>query len=57
MDYGDLAAKVKLIAIDKMGYAEMFAQNGSKSWNKNRRLNPQKGPGRAANPIHLLFRC
>ena len=25
MDYGDLAAKVKLIAIDEMRHAEMFA--------------------------------
>src|SRR5512136_1491653 len=26
MDYGDLAAKVKLIAIDEMRHAEMFAE-------------------------------
>jgi bacterioferritin len=26
MDYGDLAVKVKLIAIDEMRHAEMFAE-------------------------------
>src|SRR4030066_1155066 len=26
MDYGDLAAKVKLISIDEMSHAEMFAE-------------------------------
>ncbi|HSA19795.1 MAG TPA: ferritin-like domain-containing protein, partial [Kiritimatiellia bacterium] len=26
MDYGDLAAKIKLIAIDEMRHAEMFAE-------------------------------
>ena len=26
MDYGDLAAKVKLIAVDEMRHAEMFAE-------------------------------
>jgi bacterioferritin len=26
MDYGDLAAKIKLIAIDEMSHAEMFAE-------------------------------
>ncbi|MCG6538027.1 MAG: bacterioferritin, partial [Syntrophales bacterium LBB04] len=26
MDYGDMAAKVKLIAIDEMRHAEMFAE-------------------------------
>jgi bacterioferritin len=26
MDYGDMAAKIKLIAIDEMRHAEMFAE-------------------------------
>ena len=52
MDYGDLAAKVKLIAIDEMRHAEMFADRikelggeptarpGRERWKRGRRSKP-----------------
>jgi len=45
MDYGDLAAKVKLIAIDEMRHAEMFAERIKELRGADHRTGRQGGEG------------
>ena len=48
-DYGELAKNVKLIAIDEMRHAEMFA-NALKNWKGNRHRNQLTKSGRVKSP-------
>ncbi len=59
MDYGDLAAKVKLIAIDEMRHAEMFADR-IKELEEEPTVEPARAcrdcPKRPKDPVDICVR-